>query len=230
MRLWPKRAVKPDRTPAPTPGAGCQRSTPEGAKEEGTMQDDLPPVLRARASATTRRAKVVRCEVLAADMVAWMRENNSTGWFLPLDLDEVAEWLCHRWHIQPISPDMLREAIAVVPGVRKERMRLKSRPDLAHIRKCLAERRMPDDRAWLYHITEVEPMAGADAGSDLADWAEPRRRPDPAIAPSALRPDRATGWTRAGPQPDSAGKRSKRRVSDDAPIVIGHEIAAKKTA
>lgn len=167
--------------------------------------DELPSVMRDLAAFHQARAKVVRREIFAAQLVAYVREQSMAGYWLPSDIDELAAWLCQRHHIEPIAPDLLRESVAGLPGVHHSRARLLSRPELKHIRYRLRVKGLPDDRAWVYHIADAVPEAVA----------PPPLRPDAAAAPPDARPGRSKGRPAAGQNsgPD-AGSKKHRTIAD----------------
>lgn len=161
----------------------------------------LPPVLRELAELVGTRPRVVRREILAAQLVAYLREEGFTGWMLPEDIDEVSAWFADREHVEPVPPQLMREALAAVPGVRPVRRRILQDPEFAAIRQRLKFKgKLTTDRLSLFFISAEPPgvmpavhvesarlrhdqlPAAAAPSNDRASRPEAGRKPGKAVA------------------------------------------------
>ena len=183
----------------------------------------LPPVLRDLAALKASRPRVVRREIFAAMLVGYLRDEGFAGWHLPEDIDEVAAWLYQRHHIEPLPSQMMREAVAALPGVRHQRLRLLDRPELATIRIRLKARGQKVERAYLYHIAEDLPERLPERVSVIdampTTRAARRRpvadRPAAAAAPPEARPDRSRTRPPSGQTVVAPRKPRRRRTIAD---------------
>lgn len=216
---WRKKST--DRSPAAgatsVPG-GASVPDAKWASEGASEADDLPPAVRRRMAAPKKR--VMARDVIAVRVVEAIRHGKKTHAYLPADIDEAVEWWCTKHKVVRPGQDVMREAIKVVAGVDFARLRLKSRPDLDHIREELRAANKSDDRAWIYSVLSQQALAEMEA--DAAGEARSARSRS-AQAPALDRAGRTRGGPRLGSEVDSVVGRRKTTAPADDDVVIGHE-------
>ena len=208
-------ALGPERQKDRLSALGPERQKNSSSALGPERQEKLPPVLRELAELKAQRPRVVRREIFAAMMVEYLREEGFTGWHLPEDIEEVANWMYRRHNVEPLHSAVMLGAVARLPGVRHQRLRLLDRPELATIRIRLRARGQKVERAYLYYISEAPPVAvavidelPATMTAPQADWSAADRPPiDPpttADAPKKARPSRGGGRSSGGQRMDRA--------------------------
>lgn len=159
---------------------------------------------------------------MARLVVDWLRREGYTGWLMPADFDEAQDEVCKAGGLVAVHSQLLREAVLSVPGVRKSRPRLKGDPQFDGVRTRLRALGLGDDRAWLYHVAELEP------GADVGGRSEPAAAPQPGRTPGTMpraHAGLAPGLAQAPAPPAGKYRRLgdvRAPASDD--LVLGTEI------